>query len=260
MRSGCSKNSKRKRDMKLENKVALVTGAAHRVGKAIALALAQEGADIVVHYGGSADAALETAREINALGRRALVQQADMRDWNAAADLGRAALAHFGKIDILVNSASSFVPNDFFSTSEADFDLAFDVNIKGPFALSQVIGKAMVKDAGGNIINIVDEGAFTPWKGYVAHGLSKAALLALTRAQALNLGPKVRVNAICPGPILKPADYSEAQWQALRKNNPLRALGTAEQVGEIVVFLAAGPQFINGDCIMLDGGRMWQHQ
>lgn len=246
--------------MKLENKIALVTGAAHRVGKAIALALAQEGADIVVHYGGSANAAQDTAHEIEALGRRALLHQANLGDWNAAAQLGRAALDHFGRIDVLVNSASSFVPNDYFSTTEADFDQAFDVNIKGPFALSQVIGKAMVDGAGGNIINIVDEGAFYPWKQYVAHSLSKAALLALTRSQALNLGPKVRVNAICPGPILKPADYSEEQWQALRKGNPLRALGTAEQVGEIVVFLVAGPQFINGDCIMLDGGRMWQHQ
>lgn len=246
--------------MKLENKIALVTGAAHRVGKAIALALAQEGADIVVHYGGSANAAQDTAHEIEALGRRALLCQANLGDWNAAAQLGRAALDHFGRIDVLVNSASSFVPNDYFSTTEADFDQAFDVNIKGPFALSQVIGKAMVDGAGGNIINIVDEGAFYPWKQYVAHSLSKAALLALTRSQALNLGPHVRVNAICPGPIMKPADYSEEQWQALRKGNPLRALGTAEQVGEIVVFLVAGPQFINGDCIMLDGGRMWKHQ
>jgi NAD(P)-dependent dehydrogenase (short-subunit alcohol dehydrogenase family) len=246
--------------MKLAGKTALVTGAAHRVGKVIALALAQEGADIVVHYGGSADAANETAREIEALGRRALLHQADMGNWDAASTLGKRALEHFGKIDILINSASSFVPNDYFSTTEADFDKAFDVNIKGPFALGQVIGKAMTEGDGGNIINIVDEGAFTPWKAYVAHSLSKAALLALTRSQTLNLGPKVRVNAICPGPILKPPDYTEEQWQALRKTNPLHALGTAEQVGEIVLFLLTGPQFINGDCIMLEGGRMWQHQ
>lgn len=256
--------------MKLQGKVALVTGAAHRVGKVIALALAQEGADIVVHYGGSADAAKETAREIEALGRRVLLHQADLGNWDSAAKLGQAALAHFGKVDILINSASSFVPNDYFSTREADFDKAFDVNMKGPFVLGQVIGKAMTETEtksegegegnGGNIINIVDEGAFTPWKGYVAHSLSKAALLALTRSQTLNLGPKVRVNAICPGPILKPEDYTEAQWQSLRKTNPLHALGTAEQVGEIVLFLLTGPQFINGDCIMLEGGRLWQHQ
>lgn len=246
--------------MKLDNKVALVTGAAHRVGKAIAMALATEGADIVVHYGRSVDAARETAREIEALGRRALLHQADIGNWDAAANLGYAALRHFGHIDILVNSASSYVPDDFFSTTEAGFDKAFDVNVKGAFSLSQVIGRAMVDGAGGAIINVVDEGAFYPWRKYVAHSLSKAALLALTRSQALNLGPKVRVNAICPGPILKPDGSSEEQWQVLRKGNPLRALGTAEQVGEIVVFLVAGPQFINGDCIMLDGGRMWQHQ
>lgn len=250
--------------MRLQGKVALVTGAAHRVGRVIALALAQEGADIVVHYGSSSDAARETAREIEALGRRCLLHQADMGDWAQAAALGRRALDHFGKVDILINSASSFVPNGYFTTTEADFDKAFDVNVKGPFVLSQVIAEAMMADEGegirGNIINIVDEGAFFPWRQYVAHSLSKAALLALTRSQALNFGPKVRVNAICPGPILKPPDYTEAEWQALRATNPLRALGTAEQVGEIVIFLLTGPPFINGDCIMLDGGRMWQHQ
>lgn len=250
--------------MKLHGKVALVTGAAHRVGKLIALALAREGADIVVHYGGSEDAAGETAQEIEAMSRRALLHRADMGNWHQAVALGRRALEHFGKVDILINSASSFVPNDYLSTTEADFDKAFDVNVKGPFALSQVIGEAMMQreEEGiqGNVINIVDEGAFYPWKSYVAHSLSKATLLALTRSQALNLGPKVRVNAICPGPILKPPDYSETRWQALRKSNPLRALGTAEQVAETVIFLVAGPPFINGDCIMLDGGRMWQHQ
>lgn len=246
--------------MKLEGKIALVTGAAHRVGRVIALALAREGADVVVHYGGSADAARETVSEIEAIGRRALLHQADMGSWDAAAGLGRRAIEHFGRVDLLVNSASSFVPNGLLDTSEADFDRAFDVNIKGPFALSQVVAKAMIAGDGGNIVNIVDEGAFYPWKAYVAHSLSKAALLALTRSQTLNLGPKVRVNAICPGPILKPPDYSEAQWQGLRKTNPLNALGTAEQVAEIVLFLVTGPQFVNGDCIMLDGGRMWQHQ
>jgi len=250
--------------MKLQGKVALVTGAAHRVGKVIAMTLAREGADIVVHYGRSVEAAQQTAQEIAALGRRVLLHQADMGSWQQAAELGERALAHFGHVDILINSASSFVPNDYFSTTEADFDQAFDVNVKGPFVLSQVIARAMMASSetgiSGNIINIVDEGAFIPGRKYVAHGLSKAALLALTRAQALNFGPKVRVNAICPGPILKPPDYSDEQWEALRATNPLRALGSAEQVGEIVLFLLTGPQFINGDCVMLDGGRMWQHQ
>ena len=250
--------------MKLSGKVALVTGAAHRVGKVIALTLAKEGADVVVHYGGSADAARETASEIEALGRRALLHQADMGSWDAATGLGKAALDHFGYVDYLINSASSFVPNDYFSTTEADYDKAFDVNTKGPFALSQVIGQAMMKRDGdgitGHIVNIVDEGAFYPWKHYVAHSLSKGALLGLTRSQVINLAPKVRVNAICPGPILKPPDYSEAQWQALRNSNPLHALSSAEDVADIIMFLLTGPHFINGDCIMLDGGRMWQHQ
>jgi NAD(P)-dependent dehydrogenase (short-subunit alcohol dehydrogenase family) len=247
--------------MKLQGRVALVTGAAHRVGKAIALALAKEGADIVVHYGSSVNGAHETAQEIEALGRRAFLHQADMSSWNAAEALGRAALDHFGRVDALVNSASSFNDSGLLDANEADFDAAIDVNVKGPYALSRVIGQAMLGyDSVSNIVNIVDEGAFYPWRRYVTHSLSKSALLALTRAQALNLGPKVRVNAVCPGPVLKPPDYSEARWQALRKSNPLGEIGTAEQVAETVVFLVTGPQFINGDCIMLDGGRMWQHQ
>lgn len=250
--------------MRLQGKVALVTGAAHRVGKAMALALAREGADIVVHYGGSAEAAEATAKEIEALGRKVLLAQADMGSWDAAAALGRRSLDHFGKVDILVNSASSYVPHDYFSTTEAEFDKAFDVNAKAPFILSQVIAEHMMAreyadGQYGSIINIVDEGAFYPWKTHVAHSLSKAMLLALTRSQCLNFGPKVRVNAICPGPILKPPDMTETHWQGLRSGNPLNALGTAEEMGEIVLFLVTGPQFINGDCIMLEGGRIWKH-
>jgi NAD(P)-dependent dehydrogenase (short-subunit alcohol dehydrogenase family) len=247
--------------MQLSGKTALVTGAAHRVGKAIALMLAAEGADIVLHYGGNAEAARETAAEITALGRRVFVKQADLASWDAAEDLGRAALAYFGRVDVLVNSAATFVPNKLLDTTERDFDQALDVNIKGPFALSRVIGEAMLTYNGvSNIVNIVDEGAFYPWTSYVAHGLSKAALLAFTRALALNLGPKVRANAVCPGPVLKPPDYTEAQWQKSRKTNPLNELGSAEQVADCVRFLITGPQFVNGDCIMLDGGRMWKHQ
>jgi NAD(P)-dependent dehydrogenase (short-subunit alcohol dehydrogenase family) len=246
--------------MKLQGKAALVTGAAHRVGKVIALALAREGADVVVHYGGSAEAAQQTAAEIEALGRRTLLVQADMGQWDAAVQLGQQALARFGQVDILVNSASSFVAADYLTTSEAQYDQAMNVNVKGPYALSQVIGRAMVAGAGGNIINIVDEGAFMPSSTYTAHSVSKSALLALTHSQTLALGPQVRVNAICPGPILKPPTYSDAQWEALRFKNPLQQIGTAEQVAEIVLFLLTGPSFINGDCIMLEGGRIWKRE
>lgn len=246
--------------MKLQGKVALVTGAAHRVGKVVALALAQEGADIIVHYGGSADAAQQTAAELQALGRRTLLARADMGNWNEAVQLGRQALDTFGKVDILINSASSFINAPYLDTSEEQYDAAMNVNVKGPYALSQVIGKAMIAGEGGNIINIVDEGAFYPSKSYTAHSISKAALLALTRSQTLALGPKVRVNAICPGPILQPPTYTDERWEGLRRTNPLNALGSAEQVSEVVLFLITGPQFINGDCIMLDGGRMWKRE
>lgn len=247
--------------MKLENKVALVTGAAHRVGKAIALALAREGADVVVHYGGSAAAARETAAEIEVLGRRALIAQADMSSWGQAQALGRRALDHFGRVDILVNSASTFVRPGFFDTTEADFDRAFDVNVKGVFALTQEVGRAMARRAPGgpycNVINILDEGAFKPHRrSYFSHGLSKAALLALNNALVGVLGPNARVNAVCPGPVLKPVEMTDAAWEGLRAGNPLGELGTAEQVADAVVWLATGPRFANGTCVMLDGGRI----
>lgn len=246
--------------MKLANRVALVTGGAHRVGRAICLALAAEGADIVLHYGASADAARRTAEEIQALGRRVVLQQADLSSWSAARELGARALAAFGHVDILVNSASSFVRGRFAATTEADFDRAFDVNIKAPYALCQAIGAPMAaRPAGdpGAIINIVDEGALSPSLDFAAHGLSKAALLALTRLMAVELAPGARANAICPGPILKPERMSEARWQALRDRNPMHALGSSDELAACVVFLAAGPAFINGECLMLDGGREW---
>ncbi len=246
--------------MKLGGSVALVTGSAHRVGKVIALALAREGADVVVHYGGSAEAARQTAAEIEALGRRAVVEQADLGRWDEAVRLGERALERFGRVDVLVNSASSFVRADYLHTTESQFDQAVAVNVKGPYALSQVIGRAMLAGAGGHIVNIVDEGAFYPSTRYTAHGVSKAALLALTRSQVLALAPKVRVNAICPGPILKPPGYSDERWESLREKNPLHEIGTAEQVAEVVLFLLTGPSFINGDCIMLDGGRRWMRE
>ncbi len=246
--------------MRLGNKIALVTGGAHRVGRAICLALAAEGADIALHYGASADAARRTAEEIQALGRRVVLLQADLASWSAARELGARALAAFGQVDILVNSASSFVRGRFPATTEADFDRAFDVNIKAPYALCQMIGASMAaRPAGdpGAIINIVDEGALSPSLGFAAHGLSKAALLALTRLMAVELAPGARANAICPGPILKPERMSEARWQALRDGNPMRALGSPEELAACVVFLSAGPAFINGECLMLDGGRDW---
>ncbi len=246
--------------MKLSGKVALVTGAAHRAGKAIALALAAEGADLVLHYGRSEAEARETAAEIRAMGRRVAPAQAELSSWEAAQALGRAALATFGRVDVLVNSASSFVRPGFAQTTEADYDLAFNVNIKAPYALCQIIGASMAGRTAadpGVIINIIDEGAFATSGRFFAHGLSKAALLALTRALAVNLAPAVRTNAVCPGPILKPDGMSEGRWQALRAGNPQGAFGTAEDLGACVVFLASGPIFINGECLMLDGGRNW---
>ncbi len=242
-------------ELRCNGKQALVTGGAHRVGRAIALQLAAAGADIALHYGANVDGARATAAEIEALGRKVVLLQADLASWDAARDLAERAILGLGHLDILVNSASSFVGAHYLHATEQQFDASIDVNFKSPFVLGQVFGNHIIaRGASGHIVNIVDEGINRPYPPYAAHGLSKAALLALTRLQAAALGPHVRVNAVCPGPVLKPPGSSDANWEKLRERNPLRALGTAEQVGECVLFLIAGPQFVNADVIMLEGG------
>ena len=254
----------------LEGKTALVTGGARRIGREIALTLAKHGADIVIHYGKSVALAEQTAQDIRQIGRRVALLQADLTYWSQAEQLGIQAIAAFGSIDILVNNAASFVKAQYPNVTEAAFDEAFNINLKAPFVLGQVIAKHMIERRSppltnssshyGNIINITDESAFRAFKSFSAHSVAKAALLALTRVQAVTLGPHVRVNAICPGVVLKPDTQSEANWNAYRNLNPLQALGSAEQVAEAVLFLVAGPQFVNGDCLMLDGGEFWMEK
>jgi len=246
--------------MKLQGKIALVTGAAHRVGRAIALELAKEGADVVLHYGASAAAAQETAAEIRALGRNVLLHQADMGSWPAAEALGAAALAWQGRIDLLINSAATFNTSGLLDAAEADFDMAFGVNVKGAFALSRVVGAAMLNAEGVScIVNIVDEGAFYRWKGYVAHGMSKAALLAMTRAQALNL----RVNAVCPG-IVDTAlvrattgawGETDTVLERFRLASPLqRHVGPEDIAASAAFLMSADAAKITGAALLVDGG------
>lgn len=243
------------------------------MGRAIALHLAAHGADIVIHHGHSATEAEQTAHDIRQLGRRAAIVQADLAQWAEAERLAAQAIAAFDRVDILVNNAASFVKARYPNASEADFDAALDVNLKAPFALGQSIGRHMIAVRGdaadfasqpapdyASIINITDESAFRAFSGFATHSVSKAALLALTRVQAVSLGPQVRVNAICPGVVLKPDAQPEASWNAYRTRNPMQALGSAEQVAEAVLFLVSGPSFVNGDCLMLDGGEIWMEK
>jgi NAD(P)-dependent dehydrogenase (short-subunit alcohol dehydrogenase family) len=247
--------------MNLHDRVALVTGSAHRVGKAIALALAAQGAHIAVHFGRSAEAAQETVQEIGALGVRAVPVQADLRDPDQIAALFAAVAEHFGRLDVLVNSAANFVKKPFAETTLEDWQTVMQTNLRAPFFCTQHAARLMQHAARPNeepaaIINIADLGGIYPWADFSAHGISKAGIIFLTKATALELGPYVRVNAIAPGAILPPPylDPAGEQWQSFGEHVPLKRTGAPEFVAQTVVYLAEN-DYVTGAVIPVDGGE-----
>lgn len=245
--------------MNLEHKVALVTGGAHRVGKAIALALAQKGAHIVIHYGASADAARATAAEIAALGVRAIPLQADLRDPVQIEALFTAVEGEFGRLDVLVNSAASFAKQPFDAITVEDWDDAMQINLRAPFLCTQHAARLMRRaerpaDQPAAIVNIADLAGVFPWRNFVQHGVSKAGLIHLTHVSAKELGPHIRVNAVAPGPVLPPSSMDDAAWQRMGDHVPLQRTGHPDYVGQAVVFLAEN-DYITGALIPVDGGE-----
>ncbi|GAB4482434.1 MAG: 3-oxoacyl-ACP reductase FabG [Anaerolineae bacterium] len=247
--------------MDLKGKVALVTGAAHRVGRAIALALAREGAHVVVHYGGSSEAAARTQAEIAARGVEAVTVSANLADPAAIAALFETTADRFGRLDVLVNSAARFDKRAFDAITLEDWERSMAVNVRAPFLAMQHAARLMraaarPADQPALIVNIADLSGVYPWRDYVQHGVSKAGLLHLTKIGARELAPHVRVNAIIPGPILPPPgmDPASTNWQETVQAVPLQREGGAEVIGETVVFLARN-DFITGAVINVDGGE-----
>ncbi len=251
--------------MDIRNRVALVTGGAHRVGKAIALALAEAGAHTLITYLSAADEAGRTAHEIEARGVQALAARLDQRDPAQIDALFARVRERFGWLDILVNSAAIMERAPIFDIAPDDWDRTLDTNLRGPFFVAQAAARLMLEKqpspplrsaqgAAGCIINIADLSALHPWPSYVAHTVSKAGLVALTKALALALAPSIRVNAIAPGLVLKPADWNDEQWTQLAGRVPLGRAGTAEDVAQAVLYLARS-EFVTGQLLVLDGGR-----
>ncbi len=247
--------------MQITGSTALVTGAAHRVGRGIALALAREGADIILHYGSSADRARETAAEIAGMGVRALAVQADLGDPGAITRLFATTAEAFGGLDILVNSAASFDRMSFDSVTPEDWDRSMAINLKAPFLASQAAAPLMRARPRGReqtalIVNICDLSGVYPWRGYIQHGVSKAGLIHLTRISARELAPAIRVNGLILGAILPPPGMSEEdpRWSAMVDSTPLKRDGSPDLVGKAVVYLAQN-DYITGELITLDGGE-----
>lgn len=238
--------------LSLQGQVALVTGAGKRLGRAVALRLAEEGADIAVHYHSSAADAQGVRREIETLGRRAAAMQANLTDVSEIRRLFDEAGKQFGRLDVLVNSAANFLPASIVSTTEEIWNASLDTNLKAGFFCAQA-AVPLLRRTRGAIVNFADAGGLTGWPGYIPHSISKAGVVMLTKVLAKALAPEVRVNAIAPGTITMPGDPPE--WEAdFIKLAPLRRTGTPNDIADAVSYLVHA-EFLTGHTLVLDGGR-----
>jgi NAD(P)-dependent dehydrogenase (short-subunit alcohol dehydrogenase family) len=236
----------------LQGRVALVTGAAKRIGRVVAVRLANEGADVVVHYHTSASEAREAVAEIEKLGRKGVALQADLCNVVEIRRLFQQIAERFRRLDILVNSAANFLHSQLADVSEKLWDTALDTNLKAPFFCAQAAAP-LLKQTKGVIINFADIGGILPWPGYIPHCASKAGVIMLTKCLAKALAPEVRVNAIAPGTITMSEDPSEWETDFIRRA-PLNRTGTPEDVADAVSFLIHS-NFLTGQTVVLDGGR-----
>jgi len=240
--------------MDIQRKTALITGGAHRVGKAMTLALAQKGANVVVNYNSSATAAEETATEAKALGVGALAIQCDVSNHDQVKNMISTAAEEFGGVDILINSASWFKKTPFPMDDFSDWYRVLDILIHGSMYCANYVAPLMKERGEGAIINIVDRAAWRPSRGFAAHSVGKAGLLAFTRQLALELAPEVRVNAVSPGPVLPPQDYTDAQNERVARRTLLKRWGTPQDVVDAMLFLVQA-DYITGEFITVDGGE-----
>ena len=238
--------------MELRGRAALVTGAGHRVGRAIALALAARGVRVAVHYNRSGVPAEETAARIRQAGGDARLLQADLTRPEAPARLVDDAATALDGLDILVNSAAVMERTPIGEVTTAAWDAMFALNLRAPFFASQAAARHMTK--GGAIVNIADLAAFETWPAYVPHGISKAGVVQMTRALARTLAPAVRVNAVAPGVVLLPETWSTADAERLASTTPLRRVGSPDDVAGAVLYLLEA-DYVTGHTIVVDGGR-----
>jgi len=237
----------------LSRRAALVTGAGVRVGRAIALALAEAGADVAVHYRESSAPAEEVAASIRALGRRAVPIGADLRDPAGCRALVRSAVGAFGGLDVLVHSAANFHRASLEESDEKIWDDAMNLNARAGFLLAREAA-ATLRSRRGRVVFISDFLARRPARFYAAHSVSKAAVEGAVRALAIELAPEVSVNGVAPGTVLVPAGTPPETAERWAREAPLQRNGDPADVAAAVVFLCAGPSFVTGQILRVDGG------
>lgn len=243
--------------MDIAGKIALVTGGAHRVGKAITMMLANQGAHVVVNWQSSSEAAAETVKEARAAGVDAISVQCDVADWQAVQRMADHVQERHGKVDIIINGASPFLRTPFPTEEVETWRRVISVLIDGPFYVCNSLAPLM-PDEGGSIVNIVDSSAFQPWPNFAAHGVGKAGLLALTRQLALELAPTIRVNAVSPGYVLPPPYFSTEQIAVSADRTLLERWGSPDDVAGAVKYLLEA-DYVTGEVIVVDGGERY-HQ
>jgi pteridine reductase len=239
--------------MDLLGRVALVTGAGVRLGRAIAVGLGARGARVAVHYNSAAAGGDETAAIIRAAGGEARTFGADLSDPAAATALVNTVADAFGGLDVLINSAGIMERHPVAEVTPAIWDKTFAINLRAQFFTSQAAA-ARMPEQGGVIVNMADLAAFEAWTAYVAHCVSKAGVVALTRALAHALAPRVRVNAVAPGAVLLPEGFDKTFTDRLIFTTPLKHLGSPDDVVRTVIFLIES-DYITGETVIVDGGR-----
>jgi pteridine reductase len=237
--------------MELDGRYALVTGSGHRVGRAIAMALAARGVNLVVHYYHSSQAAIETVEQAQSYGISAQAIQADLRSPSSIETMFARLDQTLPQLDILINSAAIMERTDFLSATPQDWDRSLDLNLKGTFFCLQQAARRMLD--GGVIVNISDIIGLRPWPGFPIHAISKAGVEMLTKAAALELAPQIRVNAIAPGPVLKPEDMNPERWQEIASPSPLGRPGQPEDIARAVIYLIEN-EYVTGETLVVDGG------
>jgi NAD(P)-dependent dehydrogenase (short-subunit alcohol dehydrogenase family) len=240
--------------MDIEGKVALVTGAAKRVGRCIALALAERGAELVIHYHGSEREAHEVVALAKKAGGKPIAVRADLSVSAEIRGMVDAAMRAFGRIEILVNSAAIFSRTPFLEVTEGDWERFLRVNLTAPFLLCRLVGEIMARQGRGVILNLADIAGAKAWADYVPYSVSKAGVLALTTGLARALAPDVRVNAIAPGTVLLPDGSDAAERERAVGRVPLKRLGSPEDIARAALYLIES-DFVTGEVLTVDGGQ-----
>jgi NAD(P)-dependent dehydrogenase (short-subunit alcohol dehydrogenase family) len=240
--------------MNIDGKVALITGSAKRLGRAIAIELARRGARIAVHYRSEPREAEQTLQLVRTAGSGGAVFRAELTDNSAIEKMFQDIAKTFGGLDILINSASVFSPGVADKTSPELWDSQMDSNAKAPFFVAQHAARLMQARGQGKIVNIADVAGEVIWPGYISYSVSKAALIAVSRGLAKSYAPQIQVNAIAPGPVLFPDYYTEEQKRSAIERTLLKREGSPSDIVNAVVFLIEN-DYITGEMIHVDGGR-----